>query len=126
VGAVRLVKPVGISGRKIVFKRTKRILAILSFALLLESGALVVAVLAQKVDKSEPRQQRTLALGEDEVRQLVLMMDTDKNGKISKPEFLAFMGAEFDRLDKDKSGELDVKELAQSQLRPAARPPVGK
>jgi len=109
-----------------VFNRTKRILLILSFSLLLESGALVVAVLAQKVDKSEPRQQRTLALGEDEVKQLVLMMDTDKNGKISKQEFLTFMGAEFDRLDKDKSGELDVKELAQSQLRPAARPPVGK
>ena len=26
------------------------------------------------------------------------------------------MVAEFDRLDKDKSGELDVKELAQSQF----------
>ena len=112
--------------RKIVFNRTKRILLVLSFSLLLEGGALVVAVLAQKVDKSEPRQQRTLALGEEEVKQLVLMMDTDKNGKISKQEFLAFMSAEFDRLDKDKSGELDVKELAQSQLRPAARPPVGK
>jgi hypothetical protein len=27
------------------------------------------------------------------------------------------MEAEFERLDKDKSGELDVKELAQSKLR---------
>lgn len=106
-------------------KRTKRILPILFLALMLESGALVVAVLAQKVDKGEPRQQKTLALGEDEVKQLVLLMDTDKNGRISKPEFMAFMSAEFDRLDKDKSGELDVKELAQSQLRPA-RAAVGK
>ena len=47
-------------------------------------------------------------------------MDTDKNGKISKQEYMNFMSAEFDRLDKDKSGELDAKELAQSQLRPAA------
>jgi Ca2+-binding EF-hand superfamily protein len=54
------------------------------------------------------------------------MMDTDKNGKISKKEFMDFMSAEFDRLDEDKSGELDVKELAQSQLRPAARPAIGK
>ena len=72
-----------------------------------------------------PKAQDKLALSEDEVKQLLLMMDTDKNGKISKQEFLAFMSAEFDRLDKDKSGELDVKELAQSQLRPSA-PAVGK
>ena len=80
---------------------------------------------AQKVDKSAPREQRTLALGEGEVKQLVLLMDTDKNGKVSRKEFMAFMSAEFDRLDKDKSGELDVKELAQSQLRPS-QPFVGK
>jgi Ca2+-binding EF-hand superfamily protein len=43
-------------------------------------------------------------------------MDADKNGKISRAEFMAFMAAEFDRLDVDKSGELDVKELEKSQL----------
>jgi Ca2+-binding EF-hand superfamily protein len=42
---------------------------------------------------------------------------TDKNGKISKKEFMAFMEAEFERLDKDKSGELDAKELTHSKLR---------
>ena len=99
---------------------------VLLFVLLLEGGALVVAVLAQKVDRGIPKEQRTLALSEDEVKQLILMMDTDKNGKISKQEFLAFMSAEFDRLDKDKSGELDVKELAQSQLRPSRAAAVGK
>lgn len=108
-----------------MFRRTKRILLVLVFASLVEGGALVVAVLAQKVDKSAPKQQRTLALGEDDVKQLVVLMDTDKSGKISRQEFMNFMAAEFDRLDKDKSGELDVKELAQSQLRPA-RPYVGK
>jgi hypothetical protein len=30
---------------------------------------------------------------------------------------MAFMEKEFERLDKDKNGELDVKELSQSQLR---------
>ena len=44
-------------------------------------------------------------------------MDTDKNGKISKQEWMTFMEAEFDRLDKAKNGQLDVKELAQSKLR---------
>ena len=44
-------------------------------------------------------------------------MDTDKNGKISKQECMKFMEAEFDKLDKDKNGELDAKELTQSSLR---------
>jgi len=29
---------------------------------------------------------------------------------------MQFMSAEFDRLDKDRSGELDVKELTHSQV----------
>jgi Ca2+-binding EF-hand superfamily protein len=52
-------------------------------------------------------------------------MDTDKNGKVSKKEFMDFMSAEFDRLDTDKSGELDPKELTQSRIRPS-RSAVGK
>jgi Ca2+-binding EF-hand superfamily protein len=84
------------------------------------------AVVAQKTDKNIPKEQRALALGEADVRALLLMMDTDKNGKISKQEFMRFMEAEFDRLDKDKSGELDPKELSLSQIRPAAKPAVGK
>jgi hypothetical protein len=80
---------------------------------------------AQKVDKGVPKQQRALALAEEEVKQLLLLMDTNKNGKISKQEFMGFMTAEFDRLDTDKSGELDPKELTQSQVR-ASRPAVGK
>jgi hypothetical protein len=57
-----------------------------------------------------------VAAGSVDVAQLVLLMDTDKNGKISRKEFMDFMAAEFDRLDVDKSGELDVKELEKSQL----------
>jgi Ca2+-binding EF-hand superfamily protein len=53
-------------------------------------------------------------------------MDTDKNGKISKEEWMKFMEAEFDRLDKDKSGELDVEEIAQSKLRATRRVNTGK
>ena|ERR1017187_3269527 len=57
------------------------------------------------------------ALGADEVKQLVLLMDQDKNGMVSEQEFMRFMKAEFKRLDKDKSGELDVKELKDSRIR---------
>ena len=51
-----------------------------------------------------------------EVKELLLLMDTDKNGKISKQEWMTFMEAEFDRLDKNKSGELDSKELMESRI----------
>ncbi len=64
-----------------------------------------------------PKPADKLALGQSDVMQLLLLMDTDKNGKISKEEYMKFMEAEFERLDTDKSGELDVKELMQSRLR---------
>ena len=57
-----------------------------------------------------------LALGQGQVEDLLLLMDADKNGKISKTEWMAFASAEFDRLDIDKSGELDVHELTASRL----------
>jgi hypothetical protein len=46
----------------------------------------------------------------DAVKRLLFLMDTDKNGKISKQEWMDFMSAEFDRLDKDKSGDLNPNE----------------
>ena len=105
--------------------KQKIILVTCVVATLFAFGTIAGTAFSQKVDKSIPKQQRTLALGEDEVKQLLLLMDADKNGRISKKEFMDFMQAEFDRLDTDKSGELDVKELTQSQVR-ASRPPVGK
>jgi Ca2+-binding EF-hand superfamily protein len=79
-------------------------------------AALILAVGAGQT-QSVPKKKDKLALGQEEVKQLVLLMDTDKNGKVSKQEYMSFMEAEFDRLDKDKSGELDPKELSQSRLR---------
>ena len=66
------------------------------------------------------------AAGENEVKQLLLFIDTDENGKISKQEWIKFMEAEFDRLDKDKKGQLDAKELTQSKLRVSHPVSVGK
>jgi Ca2+-binding EF-hand superfamily protein len=73
---------------------------------------MVGTAVAQKTAVRKP--QDRLALGEDEVKQLLLLMDTNKTGTITKQEWMKFMEAEFDRLDKNKSGELDAKELAQS------------
>jgi EF hand len=38
----------------------------------------------------------------ENVKELLLLMDTDKNGKITKEEWMEFMSAEFDGLDLDK------------------------
>ena len=67
-----------------------------------------------------------MALGEADVKQLILLMDSDKNGKISEAEFINFMKAEFKRLVDDGSGQLDVKELKKSQLRPNTFLSAGK
>jgi hypothetical protein len=73
-----------------------------------------------------PKPPGTLALGQAEVEQLLLLMDTDKDGKISKKEWMDFASAEFDRLDTDKSGFLDKREIALSRLRATRHSNTGK
>ena len=98
----------------------------LPIVVLIGSGVILNVATAQKDEKPAPSKSRKIVIGEDEVKQLLLLMDTDKNGKISKQEYMNFMAAEFDRLDKDKSGELDPKELTQSQIRVSHFTSVGK
>jgi len=57
-----------------------------------------------------------VAAGTVEAMKLLRLMDTDNNGKVSRAEYMAFMAAEFDRLDINHDGELDLKELEKSQL----------
>jgi len=59
---------------------------------------------------------RAVAGGEEQVRQLLTLMDTDRNGMVSRAEFMRFMEAEFNRLDIDHNGELDPAELAHTQI----------
>jgi hypothetical protein len=105
-----------------MLRRTK--IVQIALAVLLATAAILGTAVAQKA--AVPKPQDKLALGEPEVRQLLLLMDTDKNGKISKQEWMKFMEAEFDRLDKDKKGQLDAKELDQSKLRVSHPANVGK
>ncbi len=46
------------------------------------------------------------------VEQLIRLIDKDKNGRVSKAEFLQFMAQEFDRIDTDRSGGLTHKEIS--------------
>jgi Ca2+-binding EF-hand superfamily protein len=56
---------------------------------------------------------RTTATADRDVKQLLSLMDKDKDGTVSKDEFLAFMGQTFDHLDANKSGTIERGELSQ-------------
>jgi hypothetical protein len=112
------------SQESVMLRRTHIVLVIVVIAVLVATWAMLGSTVAQKT--AVPKPQDKLALGEDEVKQLLLLMDTDKSGKISKQEWMKFMEAEFDRLDKGKNGLLDVKELMQSQLRVSHPVSLGK
>jgi EF hand len=73
-------------------------------------------ILAQK-DGGAVHVATNVGAGQPEVKQLLFLMDTDKNGKVSKQEFMNFMSQEFDSLDVNRDGVLDVQELT----RPGAR-----
>jgi hypothetical protein len=105
-------------------RRTKIALVIVAVAMLVTTSGTLGTAVAQKA--AVPKLQDKLAIGEDEAKQLLLLIDSDKKGKISKQQWMKFMAAEFDRLDKTKSGELDVTELMQSKLRVSPFLSVGK
>ncbi len=60
--------------------------------------------------------QDKLALADVNVKELLLLMDADKNGKISKKEWMSFMEAEFNKLDRNGDGELDQEELQVARI----------
>src|SRR5580704_13196216 len=80
---------------------------IIAFAgVLLIAGAVTTADAAKK--------KRVTSEGEsarEEVSELMKMFDTEKKGTVSKEEFLAIMGQEFDALNRSKTGQLTASEL---------------
>jgi Ca2+-binding EF-hand superfamily protein len=95
-------------------RRTNKALVLVATSVLVATAGLMGTAAAQKA--SVPKAQDKLALGEDEVRQLLVLMDTDNNGKVSKEQYMKFMEAEFARLDRNNTGKLDVKELTKSTI----------
>jgi len=67
-----------------------------------------------------------VAMGEAEIHRLLLLMDEDKSGTVSRQEFTKYMDAEFARLEKDKNGEVPVAEPAPLNVRPYSFSTVGK
>jgi len=97
-----------------MLRRTNKALVLVATSVLVATAGLMGTAAAQKA--SVPKAQDKLALGEDEVRQLLVLMDTDNNGKVSKEQYMKFMEAEFARLDRNNTGKLDVKELTKSTI----------
>jgi len=95
-----------------MLRRRNRVTAIAIMSALLVAGGTFRTAFAQKA--SVPKAQNRLALGEEQVRQLLLLMDANTQGKVSKQQYMKFMEAEFERLDRNKTGELDVKQVAHS------------
>lgn len=57
-----------------------------------------------------------LEAGDSPAERLLYRMDKDRDGGVSKQEFLDYMSAEFDRLDTNKDGKLDADELKQLRV----------
>jgi CRISPR/Cas system-associated endonuclease Cas3-HD len=94
--------------------RRSLLVASLLVASMWVGGTLASTSFAQKA--SVPKQPDTAAIAREKVTELLALMDTDKNGKISKQEWMKFMEAEFDRLDTKKKGEIDPKEVLHSSV----------
>lgn len=103
-----------------MLSRRTLILALVAIAALLAVAApLRNAIAAQQTPAAAPAvtpNPSEVAAGSPEAVRLLKLMDTDQNGKISHGEYMAFMEAEFQRLDLNHDGELDLKELEKSQL----------
>jgi hypothetical protein len=106
--------PAKSSKESMMRKRTNCVRFIAAIVVLAATLTLLGNAAAQKA--SVPKPQNKLAMGEDDVRHLLPLMDADKNGMVSKQEFMKYMEAQFERLDKKKIGQLNVKELTQSSL----------
>ena len=97
-----------------MFKRGTMLLVILAVTALF---AIVGTTIAAQGEAS-PKVQDNVAVGESEVKKMLPLVDEDEDGKVSEQDFMKFMEAEFDRLDKTEEGKLDVKKLTQPLAQP--------
>jgi hypothetical protein len=81
------------------------------------TGAAVLAAKGFAQDTANvPVRPNTAAIALQNAKQILALMDTDKDGRISKKEWMDFMSKEFDRVDKDHNGYIDQKELLSTMI----------
>jgi len=85
--------------------RTYLLIAIISATVLMGVASAQKAAFPKQPDKA--------VLAEENVKELLLLMDADTGGKISKQDWMKFMAMEFDRFDKEKKGEVNQEGLRQ-------------
>jgi hypothetical protein len=84
---------------------TRKIIALAG--VLLVAGAVTTADAAKKKPVTSENES-----AREEVSELMKMFHADKNGTVSREEFLAIMGQEFDALNTSKTGQLTPSELS--------------
>ena len=77
--------------------------------LFLTAAIAILAIMSFGQRAAVPKQQTKDSMAQQNVKELLLLMNTDKDGKISKQAWMKFMEAQFDALDTEKRGELDQK-----------------
>lgn len=108
-------------------EKRKYVLILAVMVALLAIGGMVGAVAAQKSTTEAPSQHKgAIVAGQTAAKQLLLLMDTNKDGKVSKEEWMKFMSDEFDRLDTNHDGFVDVKDMEQAQIKPVPFYRAGK
>jgi Ca2+-binding EF-hand superfamily protein len=82
------------------------IIALIGVSLVVGSASTAAVALTKTKHQANTRTSATTVEARD-VNQLIRLMDTDMNGRVSKQEFLGFMSQMFDRADVNKSEKLE-------------------
>lgn len=98
-------------------------------AMTLGAGSTVGTAWARGENLSQPH--APAVAGEEQVKQLILLLDqtSQRNGTVSKEDLMKFVSAEFDRLEHDRSGDVDVRDVdtpAAREGQPVTFSSVGK
>ena len=87
-----------------------------AFAALLAIATAGQTAVAQKADVSLVANPQTqTAIADEHIKQILLLMSTNQNGRISEREFMKFMRSEFRKLDTSLSGQVNTQEPAHSK-----------
>lgn len=81
---------------------------------LFAAAILLTTAAAQKA--SVPRPMDRLAMGEEPAKQLLVAMSANGRDVVTKQEYMKFAEQEFDRLDKENKGALNVRQFSQATL----------